>query len=350
MYSVERYRKVGFGILCGLIAALCAAVLLPFWHALAWGIALAIIVYPLHRRLRAKLSPTAAAALTTLLTLSFVVLPICACALAAAGEVNAVASSLRNSAGEAGVLNQLSQSASKFLEGFGIENFDLKAAIQSALRPAVEAVPEYLNKAVHGFLTFIFSLLLLFFLLRDGDRLRQPALDLIPLPPDQSQRVLDSIYDTVHATFYGVVLIAILNGIMMSVLFWVLGIPSPLLWGIATIGVSFIPIAGAPVIYLPWAAYLANTGQVLQGIVLLLVGLLVISLGVDKIYRSILIGHRSNLHEMAVLFSLVGGVFAFGAVGTFVGPVVLIVSLAAVSVIRAVAESANAEEDARVLA
>lgn len=350
MYSLQRYRKVAFGIACGLLAIASFYILLPFWQALAWGIALSIIVYPIRTKLRTRMSDTWAALVTTLLTLLFIVGPVVLVVLAGWLEVKHTLEHLRDISahgsaqeGAAQTLEQLNTSIQGPLGQLGITDFNLRESVQQMVEPAIKSAPNLLARIVKNILIFVFSLLLLFFILRDGHKLKVPAADLIPLPPKQSQKVLDSVYDTVHATFYGVVLIAILNGIIMGLLFFLLGLPSPILWGIISVVISILPLIGAPTIYIPWAIYLASQGQWPQAIFLTLVGFVLITIFVDKIYRSRLIGNRSNLHEVVVLFSMVGGVLALGAVGTFLGPVIVIIALGAVEVVREMAQVEEAK-------
>lgn len=341
MYTLERYRRVAFGIACGVLAFVSGLVLLPLWQVLAWGIALSIIVYPIRARFGKRMSDTWAALVTTILTLIFIVGPVVLIVLAAWAEaklglehLREIGASGQGSSVAADAVDNLAAGIERGLGSFGIRDFDVRAEFQQYVDSAVKSAPELLARIAKNALMFVFSLLLLFFILRDGHRLRKPATDLIPLPEKQSQQVLDSVYDTVHATFYGIVWIAILNGITIGLLFFALGLPSPVLWGVISTFISILPLVGVPFVYVPWAIYLASQGDWLTAIVLTLVGFIVITIGIDKIYRSRIIGHRSNLHEVIVLFSMVGGVFALGAVGTFVGPVIVIVSLGAISVIR----------------
>ncbi len=350
MYTLQRYRKVAFGIACGLLAVASFYVLLPFWQAVAWGAALSIIAYPVRARLAKRMSDTWAAAVTTLLTLLFIVGPVVLVMFAGWVEVKHALEHLRDISahgsaqeGAAQTLDEINSAVQVPLQRFGITEFNLRESIQDMVDPAIKSAPALLGRIVKNALIFIFSLLLLFFILRDGHKLQKPAADLIPLPEAQSQKVLDSVYDTVHATFYGIVLIAILNGILIGLLFFLLGLPSPILWGIIAVVISIMPLVGAPTLYGPWAIYLAMQGEWAKAVVLTLVGFIVITIIIDKVYRSRLIGGRSNLHEVVVLFSMVGGVLALGAVGTFLGPVIVIVALGAVEVVR---EMAVVEETA----
>lgn len=383
MYSQQRYRKTGFAIVAALVFGFAIYVAFPIWTAVAWGAILAVLVYPIHRRFASRMSQNAAAIATTVFTLFVVIVPLVLTGLAGAYELNTTLRSAKKGL-DPQTNRELVQSIDAqivpFFVRFGVPvpsyaqvydsiafsaNLTLPATgdfiaattpptlrdsyfpgsrpsdlLRQAGQPFISAVPAIVAQVVKSALMSVFALVLLFFAVRDGHRLREPVLQLIPLPTEKGERVLTSIYDTFHATFYGVVLIAFLNGVILGGVYWLLGIPSPVLFGIVTIIVSFIPIAGPPVVWIPTAVWLAATGSWGKGIALALVGLLFIGLTVDKLYRSHLIGSRINIHPMVVMFSLIGGVFAFGPIGAFLGPVVVILTLAALNLLREITPKA----------
>jgi predicted PurR-regulated permease PerM len=346
VYSLERYRKIGFGIVCALIGLLVVWLLLPLWQAFAWGIALSILVFPLYRRLEKRMSPNFAAATTTLLALLFIVLPISLIGLAIYGEAHTIATHLKTEGSENPVETTIAQ-AQRLLEAalqsLGIENFDLKKTLQDGLQPLLGNVPLLIRSAIKGALNFIFALLLLFFVLRDARKLSAPSLDLIPLPADKSQKVLDSVYDTVHATFFGIVLVALVQGTLTGIALWVLGLPAPLMWGMATVVLCTLPFVGAPVVWVPMCLLLASQNRWVEAAGLALFGILVIGL-VDNVFRPIIIGARVKLHAIAVFFAIMGGILTLGPIGILVGPVLLSVALGAVEVLRGMASVSTETE------
>jgi predicted PurR-regulated permease PerM len=129
------------------------------------------------------------------------------------------------------------------------------------------------------------------------------------------------------------VLVAILQGTLLGITFWAMGLPAPLLWGAVAILLCMIPFAGAPIIWLPTSLILASQGHWLQAVILAAVGVGVIGL-IDNVSKPVIIGMRVKLHPMAVALAIFGGIATMGPVGILVGPVVLSVLLGAVHVIR----------------
>ena len=112
----------------------------------------------------------------------------------------------------------------------------------------------------------------------------------------------------------------------MSLAFWVLGLPSPILWGVVTGLFSLIPIVGSAAVWLPAAIILAAGGHWWKSLILLVWGAAIVG-QIDSFIRPYVISGRVKLHTLLVFFALMGGVKAFGVMGLFIGPVVLSVTL-----------------------
>lgn len=348
MYPLQKYRKFGFGIALGLIALGGLYIVLPFWQAIAWGGTLAILVYPLYQKLRARFSPNIAAFTATMLTLLFIMGPLVTVGIAAYLELNLAFRELQSSQRAKGkeltfesIVNSAENTLRPLLASVGIKEFDLRESLRQVIQPTLGTAPQIVRSIIKGVIIFVFTHVLLFFLLRDGRRLHQPALEIIPLPSEKSQEVLDSVHQTVNAVFYGVVLVAVMQGIATGLLFFFLGVPAAFLWGLAAIILCAIPFVGAPVIYVPMALLLAFSEEWTRAIILLLGGLLLVS-SLDNIFRPIIISQRVPLHPIAVFFSLIGGILSLGPVGLVVGPVLLCLAVGAVQIIREIAQENKA--------
>ncbi|MDQ2986408.1 MAG: AI-2E family transporter [Armatimonadota bacterium] len=344
MFSIARYRKVGFGIACVLLAVIAFIMIVPFWQAIAWGVALSIIVHPLFTWLNKRMSDTLAALVTTFATLIFLVLPLIVMGLALYGEANHLRTELELQKSETGqtfslsvLIEETNNQIQPYLTSMGIKDVDLREIVAKIPSALLGSAPQIATAFIKGIITFVFALLLLFFILRDGKRLYAPSLDLLPLPRKKSGEIYDIVYDTVTATFVGIVLVAILQGTILGITFWALGLPAPLLWGSVAILLCMIPFAGAPIIWVPTCVILASQGHWAQATILAVVGAGVVGL-VDNIFKPVIIGMRVKLHPMAVALAIFGGIATMGPVGILVGPVVLSVHLGAVQVIREINE------------
>jgi predicted PurR-regulated permease PerM len=139
---------------------------------------------------------------------------------------------------------------------------------------------------------------------------------------DARERMLFAKFGEVtRATIKGNLVIAVIQGTLGGLIFWVLGIPGALLWGVVMAVLSLIPAVGPAIVWVPVSLYLFATGDNVKGIVLVAFGAGVIGL-VDNILRPILVGRDTKLPDYIVLLSTLGGLGLFGINGFVIGPLV----------------------------
>jgi predicted PurR-regulated permease PerM len=119
----------------------------------------------------------------------------------------------------------------------------------------------------------------------------------------------------------GNLVVALAQGVLGGLIFWVLGVNAPVLWGTLMAFLSLLPAVGAGIVWVPVAVYFLATGEVGKGIILILFGVLVIGL-VDNILRPILVGKDTKMPDYVVLISTVGGIAVFGLNGFVLGPLI----------------------------
>lgn len=338
----NRYRRTGFIFLALAIFALAAYLFYPFLSAILWAAIFSVLMFPFYRKMRKRFSESVSAALATFATLGVIVLPICILGLvvyaqlaSAVREVD-LASSSDTKVTSAQILTKLDDTIYPALKNVGIE-FHLRPWFEENRQQIVQSVSGPLTKfavtAGHTMLNFAVALVTMFFMLKGGHKLREPVLELIPLKREETGKILERIGATIRAVFVGVVLVSLIQGFMCGIAYVCLGVPSPILWGILTMVICMIPLLGAPAGYVPVALYLFVDGRWVQGVILLVIGFGVIS-NVDNFVRPLVIGNRTELPYIAIFFGLLGGVFAFGAVGIVAGPVIIAVSMSLIQIWR----------------
>ncbi len=163
---------------------------------------------------------------------------------------------------------------------------------------------------------------MLFYLFRDRREALGTLRSLVPLSKVETDRVLARMSDTIHATVFGTLVVAAVQGALGGLMFWWLGLPAPILWGAVMALLAVVPVLGAFVIWVPAAIFLAASGQWGKAAILAAWGGVVIAM-VDNLLYPILVGNRLRLHTVPVFFSIVGGLAIFGASGLIIGPVIL---------------------------
>jgi predicted PurR-regulated permease PerM len=187
-----------------------------------------------------------------------------------------------------------------------------------------------LAAALSDLLVFI---LLLFFLLRDGGRLRAEISRISPLSDTQEQEIFDRLEKTVKAVVQAMVLVPVLQGFVALPGFALCGVPSPVLWSVMVVLAAFVPVLGSPLAWVPAVVYLYLYGSTPQWVGMLLYGLVVIS-GLDNIVKPLLLREAANVHPMLGFLAILGGLLSFGPLGLLVGPVILSLVLSAIRIYR----------------
>ena len=156
---------------------------------------------------------------------------------------------------------------------------------------------------------------------------------LLPLRVDQVRRLFARIEETLKAIVYGSIAMAALQGVLSGVAFWVLGLGSPILWATVTALCALLPVIGTGFVLAPAISMLLFSGHWVKALILLAWGLIVVH-PIDNVLRPYLIGDRTKLSTLFVFFAILGGLRTFGAMGVFIGPIILAATLALVSFLR----------------
>ena len=175
-----------------------------------------------------------------------------------------------------------------------------------------------------GFVQVALSVLLTFFILRDGQALGQRvAIAAARIAGNRGQRLINVAGNTVRGVVYGIIGTAVAQGLLAGFGFAIAGVPAAALLGLLAFFLSALPI-GPPVIWIPATIWLFNEGRTGWGVFMAIWGMFVVS-GVDNIIKPYLISHGSKIPFVLVFLGVIGGAIAFGPVGVFLGPTLLAV-------------------------
>jgi predicted PurR-regulated permease PerM len=167
---------------------------------------------------------------------------------------------------------------------------------------------------------FMITLLTLFFFLRDGAVFVSRIQRLLPMGQEHQSRLFNNIVDAVLAVVRGTLVVAMLQGLLAGLAYWLLGVPFAVLWGVLTGFVALLPVGGSTIVSIPASIYLLLQGDTLRGIILLIWCLGVVG-SIDNILKPLFIGNRLGLPVLFLFFGILGGIALFGAVGIVFGPV-----------------------------
>ena len=172
---------------------------------------------------------------------------------------------------------------------------------------------------------FCLTFYLLFFFLRDRRVALQSLRSLSPLAEVEMDRMFGRVSDTIYATIYGTLAVSSVQGLLGGLMFWWLGLPAPLLWGVVMAVLAVVPVLGAFIVWIPGALFLVLEGSWGKSLILALWGIIVVGT-IDNLLRPILVGNRLKLHTVLAFMSVVGGLILFGPAGLILGPLALTVT------------------------
>ena len=319
---------------------LCWQMLRPFVAVLAWAGVLVVVFYPVHRRLLARTKrPATSAVLSCLLVVVTILLPVTLITIALIHELSGFAENMK--ANVTALLDPNSPVTGRFLRWLGqyvdIEQWRSQEFLAERLKGLGGAIAGrtlgFVGGVVGVVVEIFFVIFTMYYLFRDGNRIVAALPDVLPLEREQSERILRRTREVISASVYGVLVIASIQGALGGLAFWALGLPSPLVWAVVMTLLSMIPMAGAFIVWVPAAIFLAVTGFWVKALILTAWGALVIGT-VDNFLRPKLVGEKAKLHELFIFFSVLGGLKVFGVLGIVLGPVVLAVTLALLDVFR----------------
>lgn len=326
-----KLEQRSFLLLLMVVTLLFLFLLKPFFGAVFWACVIGLLFHPVHLWLLQRWGGrrNLAALATLLLCVTLCVIPALFVIMSFVQEGHALYERLQS--GEidpSKVMEALRGSlpwVEALLERFSIDLERIKALLTDAVIGSSRFVAQNAVQLGQGTLSFFASLALMlylaFFLLRDGPQLVAVLVRSLPLGDEREYQLFGKFAEVTRATVKGNLVVAAVQGGLGGLIFWILGIPGAVLWGVVMMMLSLIPVVGASLIWGPVAIYLLSVGDWVQGAILIAFGSLVIGL-VDNILRPILVGRDTKLPDYLVLLSTLGGFVLFGINGFVIGPLI----------------------------
>lgn len=305
-------------------------ILHDFLPALAWAGVLSIALWPLYRRVQqvfpGRIGRVAAPLLMTSAVAIVFAAPLILLGVAVAHETRLIfpmiAAARHHGIEVPNVLAELPIVGSSIADWWNANLADPATAEElfgRVNRFAAESAREHSGEVIRRFVTFLFTLLTLFFLFRDGGVLVKQLRDLSDrVVGERGERIGRHIIAAVHGTVVGLVLVGLAEGVLLGIVYIAVGLPYPASVGAATGVFAVIPF-GAPLIYTVASLYMLSVGKTLAAIVIFAAGSVVVFVA-DHFVRPVLIGGSARLPFLWVLLGLLGGLETLGFIGLFLGP------------------------------
>ncbi|HYE37755.1 AI-2E family transporter [Methylocaldum sp.] len=331
----ERMLAMILILITGLAFYLCYRLVYPFLPALAWALALAIITYPLHRTIKRYLpSESVAAGAAVVIVALIIVAPSMLLAqriaLEATQNIELVKTEAAINRWQA-VIERNRRIAP--VAGWIDKHFNPRQETVRFVEQIRSHIPGFVTGSIGVGIQLLITFFALFYFFRDRYAFLHLLRSLSPLSHAETERVFARVVDTVQATVFGTLLVAIVQGFLGGIMFWWLGLSGPVLWGVVMGLLAIIPILGPFVVWVPAAIMLAIDGDWGKALILTIWGGVVVAL-IDNLLYPIFVGGKLRLHTFPVFMAIIGGLALFGASGLILGPVVLAVTVALIDIWR----------------
>jgi predicted PurR-regulated permease PerM len=349
------YPRV-FGLVTALV--LGGAVLLiirPFVGPILWAGLLALMLFPINEKLRAAFRgrKTAAALALTLASLVVLVVPAIFLGIAFGRQASDLVGRAQTSAAEYQIQRPTDvlhlpvvERTLQWVESvLPVKPEQITSSVVSASRQVIESVVSVggslFASAIGAVVAIVLALFLLFFFLRDGEGMLARAMSLVPLDDRRKTLLLTHLSNVIQAIVLGSLATALAQGMLVGVAFALVGLPSAIVFAVLATVASIIPIVGTTIVWVPAALYLGLTGRWGAALFMVIWSVAVVS-SADNVIRPLFISSRARITTLPVFIGLLGGIGAFGAIGIFLGPVIIALVLA----LFEFAETALAEQKA----
>ena len=304
----------------------------PYLFAIVIAAVFAVVFSPLHKRVQKSFPhhPALSAFFTLGIVLLIVVVPIILYGIQLSDEVKNFYGYAFGAMQEGGVMAGLTTGINNLITSFspfGIHwpVFDV-GETESYFFEFIAWIRGHFGDIFSGLTKFFFNGLIfvfaLFYFLKDGDMIRKKIIEISPFPRDQDEFIFERLHSAVMSVVKGSMVVAVVQGFMTGLGFYIFGIPSALLWGGVTVIAALVPAVGTALVIVPGVLYLFFLGSTANAIGMAIWGAIAINL-IDNTLSPRLIGRGIKIHPLLVLLSALGGIGFFGPIGFLIGPIAL---------------------------
>lgn len=316
-WIVEQPGLTALALLSGLLALF---VLLPYLQYVLFGVVFAYVLFPVQRRLERYVRPTIAAIVVVVITLLVVLIPLVYVIRVAVQQSLGVVRSIRQERFDVETIEEVLET-----DEYSVDLVALYDSNQDRIATGIQEITmgaiDLVGSLPSMFIGLTVTLFVLFALLRDGDRLVAWFEWVLPIDDGTLEELRIGLDQIMWASVVGNVAVAAIQAVMLGIGLAVAGVPAIVFLTVATFVLTLLPLVGAFGIWIPAAVYLVTVGRPTAGVAMAVYGLFVTFS--DAYLRPALIGRTSAFNSAIIVVGIFGGLVVFGAVGLFIGPVVL---------------------------
>ncbi len=200
-------------------------------------------------------------------------------------------------------------------------NIDKAFIIEHVVPILTKSVSGFFSNILQAFALFFLLFFLLYYFIIYSEELKKKVYEVIPFNKQHKESAIEKFKSITYSTIIGTFLIAIIQGGLLATNFYLFGIPNALFWGFVGMILSFLPVIGIPIIWVPVALYFLASGAIGKGVALIIIGVLIGM--IDNILRPIINDKYGKIHPVVSIVGIYIGIYQFGIIGIFIGPLVV---------------------------
>lgn len=312
-----KVRSIFLGVLLAAAAVLVFLIFRPYIGSLLLAFILSVIFRPLFMSIlrRTGHRDTLAAVITTILIILIILVPVAIFATLVFREIGSLLA-----APDSVILHPSRIHLPQVLQK---ANVDLKTYAQNTLNGFINDAGNIFHNVTQFFVDTVLTIISLIYLFKDGHRFRKAILNALPFTKTQGEKITEDVATGIRAVIGGYLLVAVIQGILSGLGFWIFGVPNPALWGFVTVIAALVPTFGTSLVNIPAIIYLFYTRHTGGGIGLLIWWLAAVTI-IDNFVGPKFISGRVRIHVLLLIFSIIGGLKIFGTLGFLMGPLIVI--------------------------
>lgn len=327
--NVEKYFFFGLLLVTFLFTFL---IFQPFWVVLVLGVSFSIVLAPIYEWFNKMRLPKSISSFLTVLLFTIILCgPLLGIGLLVFNQSQDVFNSVVSNGSTEPFINSIGNSINKLLPT-GI-SFDIHARISDFVYFLSGNISNIFSTTVSAFFSFVLMLLIIFYVLKDGERWRKALVVISPLDDKDDNKIINRLEKAINSVMKGYLLIALAQGSLMGFGLWLFNVPNPALWGVVAAVCSLLPTIGTAMVSIPAIIFLLITGSTVSAIGLSLWAFMLVGL-IDNMLTPIIVGKETNISPLLVLFSVLGGIAFLGPVGVLIGPLSVSLLYTLISIYR----------------
>jgi predicted PurR-regulated permease PerM len=321
-----RYFGIGIIAVLGLLSLL---VVLPYFIPLVSGVIFAYIFRPVYKYFKKELKNNMVASLLTILvSIIIIILPFLFLMNSLVGEANemyfyAIEYLDDNSLN----INEISL---RIQETFGL-SVNIEEVAKDLASVIIAGAQEFLKSFPKKVLDMFITFFTMYYLLINWDFLKRKARETVPVEKKVQNKFTRQFENITYALVYSQIVIAMVQGAVGGVGFWIFGINNPIMWGIIMAVLALLPVIGPPIVWVPAVIFLFLKGNIWPAVGLGIYSAFLTS-GIDNILRPYIVEKKAKVHPVLVLVGILGGLSLFGVMGIIIGPIILAATFTAIEV------------------